>query len=175
MPEGIDIEYDGTYAKMLSYKKANYILEKTDGALVIKGGSFRSRAVEKYCRKFIREAVRCFLNEDLKGFVKLYNTYRENITNRELGIEDFCRKESLRQTPEEYEAKVLEGGPRLAAYEAAKRSPNNPRKGDQVTYYVTGTKKNIRNWEHARLASGMESGNERREHKILSQTPGHGR
>lgn len=150
MPEGIDIEYDGTYPRMLSYKKANYVLQKPDGSLVIKGASFRSRAVEKFTRQFIREAVESFLSEDLNGFLNLYGTYKNKLINRELDITDISKKERLRQTLEEYEEKTKDGGPRLAAYQIALRSSGRCRKGDQIEYYITGNKKTVRNWEAAK-------------------------
>lgn len=159
MPEGIDIEYDGTYEKMLSYKKANYILLKEDNTLVIKGGSFRSRAMEKFCRDFIREAVRLFLNEDVDGFIDLYETYKKRILNRELDVSDFSKKERLRQSLEEYEEKKAAGGSTLASYELAFKSDNHYRKGDQISYYITGDKKNVRNWEYAKLASEWDLNN----------------
>jgi DNA polymerase elongation subunit (family B) len=150
MPEGIIIEYDGTYKKMLSYKKANYILQKQDNTLIIKGGSFRSRAVEKFCREFIREAITLFLNEDLDAFTELYETYKHKILNQELDVSEFSKKERLRQSLEEYQEKTADGGPRLAVYEIALKSNNRYRKGDQISYYITGDKKNIRNWEFAK-------------------------
>lgn len=158
MPEGIDIEHDGTYKKMLSYKKANYILLKEDNTLVVKGGAFRSRAMEKFCREFIREAVKLFLNEDLDGFTALYERYKQKILSRELDVSEFSKKERLRQTFEEYLQKRDEGGPRLAVYELALKS-NRYRKGDQISYYITGDKKNVKNWEYAKLASEWDPDN----------------
>lgn len=159
MPEGIAVEYDGTYEKMLSYKKANYILLREDGTLVIKGGAFRSRGAEKFCRKFIREAVMLFLNEAVNAFKDVYEKYRQKILNQELDVSDFSKKVRLHQSLEEYEEKKAQGGPRLAAYELAMKSEKPYRKGDQISYYVTGDKKSVKVWENSKLAAEWDPNN----------------
>jgi DNA polymerase elongation subunit (family B) len=47
LPEGITVALDGSYSKMLSYKKKNYALVERDGSLRIKGSSLTSRSMER--------------------------------------------------------------------------------------------------------------------------------
>ena len=72
MPEGIRIGFDGRFQRMLSYKKKNYALLGYDGRLKFKGSSLVSRSSERFGRRFVREAIRLLLEEDVQGVHDLY-------------------------------------------------------------------------------------------------------
>ncbi|QXD14627.1 DNA polymerase [Rhodocaloribacter litoris] len=158
MPPGIRIGFDGRFKKMLSYKKKNYALLTYDDRLRFKGSSLVSRSTERFGRRFVREAVRLLLDEDIQGLHDLYLAYRDRITAHAWdGVEDFARTETLKDTLEQYEADVAAGKrPRAAAYELARRRAETTgqpvRKGDRVTYYIAGTGAHVTGFENARLA-----------------------
>ncbi|MFN8008308.1 MAG: hypothetical protein U0V70_15045 [Terriglobia bacterium] len=49
LPEGIEVEFDGHYQAMFSYKMKNYALLGDDGRLTIKGSGLRSRGWSDFC------------------------------------------------------------------------------------------------------------------------------
>lgn len=159
MPPGIRIGYDGRFRAMLSYKKKNYALLTYDGRLKFKGSSLVSRSIERFGRHFVREAVRLMLDEDVQGLHDLYLKYRDDVQLHrwEDGADSFSRTETLKDTVEQYEADVAEGRrARAAAYELAiarsKQTGKPIRKGDRISYYITGTGSNVTAFENARFA-----------------------
>ncbi|ANT63829.1 DNA polymerase domain-containing protein [Prosthecochloris sp. CIB 2401] len=140
MPEGITIGYDGRYKKMISYMKKNYALLNYDGTMKLKGSALISRSAEKFGREFVREGYIFLLEEDIQGLHDLYVTWKERIINHDWSIEDFSRTESMKQSMEQYIEDVKSGKRSKAiTYELAKRKSLETKKGDRITYYVTGS------------------------------------
>lgn len=158
MPEGIRIGFDGWFRKMLSYKKKNYALLTTEGVLKFKGSSLVSRSIERFGRRFVREAIRLLLDEDVQGLHDLYLRTREQVLAHAWeGVESFSRTETLKDSVEQYQADVAAGRrTRAAAYELAiarSQATGQPvRVGDRISYYVTGTSASVTAFENARLA-----------------------
>jgi DNA polymerase elongation subunit (family B) len=157
MPEGINVGFDGRFARMLSYKKKNYVLLGYDGTLKYKGSSLVSRSSERFGRQFIREAVPLVLDEDVSGLHNLYLVYRDRIQSR--GWTDaslFARTETLKETLSTYDRLVGEGKrARSASYELARQRAERtglaPRPGDRVSYYIAGSDARASAHEAARL------------------------
>ncbi|MDQ7041496.1 MAG: DNA polymerase domain-containing protein [Rhodothermus sp.] len=157
LPAGIRVSFEGRFKKMLSYKKKNYALLGYDGSLRFKGSSLISRSVERFGRQFVREAIARLLEEDIQGLHELYLRYRLRILQHAWeSVYDFARTETLKDSLENYLADVAAGRrPRAAAYELAcrLREAGRPvRKGDRISYYLTGTHPNVAAYEHCRLA-----------------------
>ena len=142
MPTGIRIGFDGRYRRMLSYKKKNYALLDYDGHLTFKGSSLVSRSSERFGRRFVREAIRLLLEEDVQGLHDLYLRHRRQIEAHDWqGVESFQRVETLKTSVGQYERAVAAGErTRSAAYEVAQqeaeRTGRRPRVGDRVAYYI---------------------------------------
>jgi len=158
MPEGIRVGFDGRFEKMLSYKKKNYALLTYDGDLKFKGSSLISRSNEKFGRQFVREAIRLLLGRDVDGLHRLYMQYREGIETHDWeNVSSFARTETLKDTLEQYEQDVQEGNrPRAATYELARQRSDDTgqpiRKGDRISYYITGDSANVTAFKNCRLA-----------------------
>ena len=158
MPEGIRIGFDGRFQRMLSYKKKNYALLTYDDRLKFKGSSLVARSNERFGRRFVREAIRCLLHEDVAGLHALYLRTRDRILAHDWDDADnFSRTETLKDTAEQYRDDVAAGRrPRAAAYELAleqaHRTGQPARKGDRISYYVTGTTAGVTAFENCRLA-----------------------
>ena len=158
MPEGIRVGFDGRFKKMLSYKKKNYALLTYDDELKFKGSSLISRSNEPFGRDFVRKAIRRLLDHDVAGLHELYVDTRDKIVNSDWErVERFTRTETLKDTLEQYEADVAEGQrPRAATYELAKEKQNHTgkpmKKGDRITYYITGEDANVTAFRHCRRA-----------------------
>ncbi|MDX1545679.1 MAG: DNA polymerase domain-containing protein [Rhodothermales bacterium] len=165
MPEGIRIGFDGRFRRMLSYKKKNYALLRYDGSMKFKGSSLVSRSIERFGRRFVREAIRLLLDEDVQGLHDLYLRTRDHILARDWkDARSFARTETLKDTATQYQADVEAGKrTRAAAYELALRRATQtgtpPRKGDRISYYLTGTSANVTAFENARLADAWDPAN----------------
>jgi len=159
MPEGITVGFDGRFQKMLSYKKKNYALLSYDGTLKFKGSSLISRSNEAFGRRFVRQAIRLLLDEDIDALHDLYVSYRERIEAHDWdGVESFARTETLKDTIAQYERDVEDGKrPRAATYELAKKRSEDTgqpiRKGDRIQYYITGDRPNVTAFENCKLAT----------------------
>jgi len=158
MPEGIRVGFDGRYKKMLSYKKKNYALLTYGDTLKFKGSSLISRSNEAFGRRFVRRAIRRLLEHDVEGLHDLYVDTRNKIIEHDWESADsFARTESLKDTIEQYERDVTEGNrPRAAAYELAKEKAEQTgqpvRKGDRISYYITGEDANVTAFKHCKRA-----------------------
>ncbi len=164
MPPGIQIGFDGRYRKMLSYKKKNYALLDYDDKLSIKGSSLMSRSTERFGRHFVEDAIRMLINGDLDELHMLYLRTRDQIIRHEWddGVRDFCRVETLKDGIDKYRLDVARGSrPRTASYELASereaKTGRPVRKGDRVTYYITGQAADVTAFENCRLAEEWRS------------------
>jgi len=154
LPAGIDIEFDGVYAAMFSYKTKNYALLGEDGELVIRGATLKSRGLEPFQRAFLREFVRLKLEGKDFELPALRARYAEAIGGAAWPIRQLAKTETLQDAPAAYTAKVGRSGRgRNAAYELALRSGREYRAGDQLSYYVTGTAAGVSVWDHAKPVS----------------------
>jgi len=144
LPDGIEIELDGIYQAMFSYKSKNYALLEENGRISLHGAALRSRGLEAFLRRFIEEAVSAILKDGVKDLTPLIEAYRDNIRSHTLPLADFLRKENLTQTVDSYKKALSSGkGKRSAVYELAARSKQDFKPGDGLKYYVTGAKKSV--------------------------------
>jgi DNA polymerase elongation subunit (family B) len=161
MPDGIRIGFDGRFQKMLSFKKKNYALQRYDGGLAFKGSSLVSRSLERFGRRFVREAVARLLEEDLQGLHDLYLATRDRVVRHAWeGVEDFQRVETLKLDLAQYEREVEAGERnRSAAYELAREraaETGRPvRRGERIAYYVARSG-GSRAFESARFAEAWD-------------------
>ena len=159
LPDGIRVGFDGRYRKMLSYKKKNYALLGYDGDLKFKGSSLVARSSERFGRRFVRRAVRLILENDLEGLHDLYVETRAAVEASDWpeGVRSFARTETLKDTLQQYEADVEAGErTRTAPYELARRQAGQEgravRKGDRISYYITGQGKGVTAFKNCKLA-----------------------
>ncbi len=154
LPEGIEVEFDGEYKAMFSYKMKNYALLGEDGEIVIKGGALKSRGLEPFQRRFLRDMIRLKLEGRDDELPRLKEAADKAIRSGEWPVAMLAKTETLQDSPATYAAKMGAGGRgRSAAYELALRSGRDYRAGDQVSYYVTGTKKSVPVYANARMVS----------------------
>ncbi len=160
LPEGIDVEFDGEYRAMFSYKMKNYALLDDHGEIVIKGAALKSRGLEPFQRSFMEEWLRLKLEEREKEIPGLVRKYRSAIENREWPIQQLAKTETLQDAPSTYAGKISGGDRgRNAAYELALKSGREYRAGDLVSYYVTGNKKSVAVHSSAKLVSEWDPAN----------------
>ncbi len=154
LPEGIDLEFDGSYPAMLCYKAKNYALY--DGSrVIVRGSALRSRGIEPYLHRLTDQMIRFLLGAAPDSPAALLAETRRRIATREMPVEELAKSETLGQNPDAYERLMAEGGkPRRAAAEAALQLTPRPRMGERVSYYVTAKSRGrTSDWQRARPAS----------------------
>jgi len=165
LPEGVEMEFDGEYRAMYSYKMKNYALLDFAGAMVIKGAALKSRGLEPFQRDFVREVLRLKLEGRDAELGALKTRFEKALREREWPIEALARTETLQDAPATYAAKVQKKQrPRDAAYELALKSGREYRAGDQVSYYITGSKKSVAVHENSRMMEDWDP--ERRDENV---------
>lgn len=154
LPAGIEVEFDGEYAAMFSYKMKNYALLTDRQEIIIKGAALKSRGLEPFQRKFLREMIRLKLEGRESELPGLKARYEADITGRKWPVTMLAKTETLQEAPATYAAKIEgKGRGRNAAYELALKSGREYRAGDPLSYYVTGMRKTVQVFAAARLVS----------------------
>ena len=154
LPAGIDVDFDASYKRMFSYKSKNYALLKENNELLISGAALKSRGLEPFQRRYIREVLYALLEKDAAGIRQINQNFERDLKEHRLPLQDLVKSETLSESVENYRKKMQSGGSsfrRSAAYEAAIRSGKEYRQGDQITFYATGSKKRITLADHAKL------------------------
>ena len=153
LPPGIQLELDGRYDAMLSYKMKNYVLLDARGKLLVKGSGLRSRGIELFQRRWMEEMFRLLLTGQAADIPALHQRWQADFQAHRVPVRHFMKTETLQESPAGYQDKVREGKRNpSAAYELALRSRRPYQPGDQVSYYVTGTGARVTVNEAAKLA-----------------------
>ena len=153
LPPGIQLELDGRYEAMLSYKMKNYVLLDARGKLLVKGSGLRSRGIELFQRRWMEEMFRLLLTGHADEIPALNQRWQTDFQAHRVPVRHFMKTETLQESPAGYQDKVREGKRNpSAAYELALRSQRPYQPGDQVSYYVTGAGTPVKVNESAKLA-----------------------
>jgi len=154
LPDGIQLELDGRYAAMFSYKMKTYALLDERGRLRLKGSAFRSRGLEPFQRQIIEEIVQRLVTGRRDQARAVIDRWLEDFAFHRVAPRAFARTETLQESIEAYREKVRAGARATsAAYELADASGRPVQPGDQVSYYVAGRGVNVAVNEYAKLAS----------------------
>ncbi len=154
LPPEIQLELDGRFEAMLSYKMKNYVLLDARGKLLIKGSGLRSRGIELFQRLWLEEMFRLLLTGRREDIPALVKRWREDFEARRVPLKHFMKTETLQESSTGYQDKIRGGRRNVSAvYELALRSARPYQPGDQVSYYVTGERKRVKVNEAAKLAA----------------------
>ncbi|HKW95866.1 MAG TPA: DNA polymerase domain-containing protein [Methylomirabilota bacterium] len=157
LPEGIQLELDGRYVAMFSYKMKNYVVLDERGKLLIKGSGLRSRGIELFQRLWMEEMFRLLLTgrrDEIPGLVK---RWEEAFQAHRVPLKQFMKTETLQDSLATYREKLQAGGRNVgAAYELAMGSARSYQPGDQISYYVAGDGGRIKVNEVAKLAADWD-------------------
>jgi DNA polymerase elongation subunit (family B) len=157
LPDGIEVEFDGRFPAMYSYKMKNYALLEDDGTVILKGAALKSRGLEPFLRDFLREWLTLTLHGRAEDIPGLFTRCRAAVAERKLPVAALAKTEMLTDSPATYQRKREAGGKsRQPAYEVALASGREFQAGDAVAYYVTGAKKNVPVHAHAKLAAAFD-------------------
>lgn len=151
LPQGIEVEFDESFQAMFCYKSKNYALLAADGTIAITGAALKSRGLEPFQRRCMKELISALLKRDASPDA-IYDRYARALSERTFPLADLAKSETLAESLDTYQRKLADGaGKRSAAYELAIRSGREYRQGDQIAFYVTGDKKKVSVVDHAKL------------------------
>jgi DNA polymerase elongation subunit (family B) len=151
LPVGLDVELDGRYRAIFSYKMKNYALLGFDGRITVKGSGLKSRGIEKYLREFMQELISLLLHGEGEKVEKLYCSYLDKLKAHRFPINWLVKTETLGESPAVYRMKVKQGKRNpSAAFEIALKSEHEYRAGDQISFYVSGCGKGVTAYENCR-------------------------
>ena len=154
LPEGIQLELDGRYPAMFSYKMKNYVLLDARGKLLVKGSGLRSRGIELFQRLWMEEMFRLLLTGRRAEIPALVARWEGDFRAHRVPLRQFMKTETLQESLGAYRQKLAAGARNVgAAYELAQAAARSYQPGDQVSYYVTGESRRIKVNEAAKLAA----------------------
>jgi len=154
LPAGLQLELDGRYAAMFSYKMKTYALLDARDRLQLKGSAFRSRGLEPFQRQVIEEVVRALLDGRPDEVRRIIDRRLADFAAHRVDVRAFARTETLQESLDAYRLKVNAGARSVsAAYELAAAAGRALEPGDQISYYVTGHGAGVAVNGHVKLAS----------------------
>lgn len=95
LPAGIRLAFDGRFRAMLSVKAKNYVLLGYDGRRIYHGASLRSRAEERFGRRFLAEAIDAIFAGEYDQLADLYRRAAHALIERRIPPEDLARRERV--------------------------------------------------------------------------------
>lgn len=132
----IVLENDGSYKKCIIIDGKSYVLMDYDDKLSIKGNTLKGRGNEAFVNKFISNCIDYIFAEDLSKIRDEYDYWYERIENKQMSIDEVCKRESINMTLETYQNKISAGQSQIATYEAALQADKHYQKGDTIVTWV---------------------------------------
>ena len=121
---------------------------------MLKGGALKSRGLELFQRDYLEKMIRLLLQERPGEIPALRDGIEKAIRDRSIPITELAKTDTLQDSLPQYQKKISGAARnRSAAYELALKSGRDYQPGDQIKYYITGTKKNVAVHQAARLLS----------------------
>ncbi len=157
LPAGIQLELDGRYPAMFSYKMKNYVLLDPRGKLLVKGSGLRSRGIELFQRKAMEQMFLLSLTGRRDEVPGLVAQWEDDFRAHRVPLKEFMKTETLQESLAAYQDKLKTGRRNpAAAYELALQSSRPYQPGDQVSYYVAGDGLRVKVNETAKLATAWD-------------------
>jgi DNA polymerase elongation subunit (family B) len=157
-PDWVNVELEGVFDSMLSFRKKNYALRKdAGGSIELKGGAFKARSLEPFLRRYMAEVVELMLNEDIEGIHECHTSVLRTIMDRGYSIDELAKTTTLHKTWDEY----MTSGVKIAQYELAEEL--GVQIGSRVSYYVAGDEHRVSYltaYKMARLVADYVDGDE---------------
>ena len=134
LPAGIRLEYESRYAAMVSHAIKNYALLSYNGELLVRGAAMRSSRSEPFGVRFLLQAFRCAMQDDIAGIVRCYQETQDALRQRRLPASDVATRMRLSKDSKTYLAKRAKHTE--AQYEALLAAGRKQwRAGERVRFY----------------------------------------
>lgn len=115
LPSGVHLEHDGRYAAMYSYMEKNYALldydapgEADNGSISLRNGirvvgvAFRSSKTEPLIERFLSQALRYLLEDNVPAVRDLYRATCADLRTGRVPVGDLCVSMPLSKDPQKY-------------------------------------------------------------------------
>ncbi len=152
LPEGIDLECDGSYPAMFCYKAKNYAL--FDGThVIVRGSALRSRGMEPFLLELTDQMIAWLLGASEISPLVRFEQLKVEISSQSFPVEQLAKTEHLSTSHSTYVDRVAKAGkPRRAALEVAGRMKPPPGAGARVSYYLLPKEKGrTADWQRSAL------------------------
>ncbi len=151
---GIQVELDGRYVAMFSYRMKNYVLLDAEGRLTIRGSALRSRGIELFQRRIMEELFARLLDGRRDEIPGIIERWKADFAAHRVPVRTFMKTETLHDSLDLYREQRAAGlrNP-SASYELALAAARPYQPGDPVSHYVTGRRRNVAVSECAKLAT----------------------
>jgi len=134
LPAGIRLEYESRYAAMVSHAIKNYALLSHNGELLVRGAAMRSSRSEPFGVRFLLQAFRCAMEDDIAGIARYYQETQEALRRRLLPASDVATRMRLSKDSKTYLASRVKHTE--AQYEALLAAGRKQwRAGERVRFY----------------------------------------
>jgi DNA polymerase, archaea type len=134
LPAGIRLEYESRYAAMVSHAIKNYALLSYNEELLVRGAAMRSSRSEPFGVRFLLQAFRCAMQDDIAGIVQSYQETQNALRQRLLPVSDVATRMRLSKDSKTYLAKRAKHTE--AQYEALLAAGRKQwRAGERVRFY----------------------------------------
>ncbi len=153
LPTGIEIELDAVYPAMISYKAKNYALLTAEGEVELTGAALKSRGMELWFRRVLKEIFRLRLTGQEGKLEELRERSRRELLEHAVPLKELCKNETLNDTPANYRKKLESSASprRSAVYELLLEAGVDARSGDKISFYITGDKAKVAVVENSKL------------------------
>jgi DNA polymerase elongation subunit (family B) len=102
----------------------------------------------------MQQLLTMLLKQKYDEIEDLFENYRNLIETRKIPLDKLAKTETLNNSLRNYQEKQASGkSRRSAAYELALQSGRDYQRGDQVSYYITGSKKKVSAVDNSKLLS----------------------
>lgn len=134
LPAGIRLEYESRYAAMVSHAIKNHALLSYNRELLVRGAAMRSSRSEPFGVRFLLQAFRFAMQDDIKGIVQCYQETQEALRQRRLPASDVASRMRLSKDSKTYFATRTKHTE--AQYEALLAAGRTQwRTGERVRFY----------------------------------------
>lgn len=145
------------YQALFSYKPGCYALLHPDGSISHQGSMLAARSMEPYLKEFLNDAVTLLLTGQAGRIRALHEQHLLRLRQRDYPVSRLARTEKLVEPLEQYVRSVQSGKRnRAAVYELALQAPDRWHQGDSISYYVTGSSKQVAVHDQCRLIQDFD-------------------
>lgn len=116
-----------------------------------------ARSMEPYLKEFLNDAVTLLLTGQAGRIRALHEQHLLRLRQRDYPVSRLARTEKLVEPLEQYVRSVQSGKRnRAAVYELALQAPDRWHQGDSISYYVTGSSKQVAVHDQCRLIQDFD-------------------
>ncbi len=155
--KGIELEFEKSWPKMLSYKAKNYATLDHNGKINLTGGSFKSRKLQPFLKTFTRSFVEIYLKGDPKDWDNEYFLLKRAIAERMIDTSELVESSTITFDYNAYKARSTGG--KMPVFEAMEKEDVTDlyKAGDKIFYYYAGEMQSKLNSDMVKLYHGVDS------------------